>query len=112
MQSALEDAQIKKNALGAVLREIEMKLEGLSVDKETYAAIEAIELQKKAYQKLLLVRKVEAQQVEAQGLRQRRADLLGQRELLLHRREEKLADNSEQLGLVEDLRLQITQTES
>jgi hypothetical protein len=32
-----------------VLREIEMKLEGLSVDKETFNQIEAIELKKKAY---------------------------------------------------------------
>lgn len=42
-----------------------MKLEGLSVDKETYAQIEAIELRKKAYQKMLLVRKVEQHQDEA-----------------------------------------------
>ena len=33
----------------SILREIEMKLEGLSVDKETYAKIEEIELKKKAF---------------------------------------------------------------
>ncbi len=60
----------------SILKVIEIKLEGLSVDKETYAAIEAIELKKKAYQKLLLLHKVEQQQHEAQELRQKRADLL------------------------------------
>ena len=49
MNTALEEAQGKKETLRTVLCEIEIKLEGLSVDKETYAQIEAIELKKKAY---------------------------------------------------------------
>jgi chromosome segregation ATPase len=65
MDSALDEAKGKKDALRSVLREIELKLEGLSVDKETYGKIEAIELKKKAYQKMLLVRKVEQHQDEA-----------------------------------------------
>ena len=36
MDQALDEAQGKKDALRSVLREIELKLEGLSVDKETY----------------------------------------------------------------------------
>lgn len=36
MNQALIESQLKKDALKQVLREIEMKLEGLSVDKETY----------------------------------------------------------------------------
>jgi hypothetical protein len=44
MNSALDEAKGKKDALRSVLREIELKLEGLSVDKETYTKIEAIEL--------------------------------------------------------------------
>ena len=37
MNTALEEAQGKKETLRTVLSEIEIKLEGLSVDKETYA---------------------------------------------------------------------------
>jgi hypothetical protein len=54
MNQALDEAQGKKDALRSVLREIELKLEGLSVDKETYQKIESIELKKKAVQKLQL----------------------------------------------------------
>ena len=77
MNLALDDAKGKKDALRHVLREIELKLEGLSVDKETYQQIEAIELKKKAYQKLLLVHKVEQYQADATQLRKSRAELLG-----------------------------------
>ena len=55
MNRALEDAQGQKKVLHKVLREIELKLQGLQIDKETYAQIENIELKKKAYQKLLHV---------------------------------------------------------
>jgi hypothetical protein len=44
------------------LREIELKLEGLQVDKETYSQIENIELRKKAYQKMLHVLNLEEHQ--------------------------------------------------
>ena len=49
MNRALEDAEGQKKVLHKVLREIELKLQGLQVDKETYAQIESIELKKKAY---------------------------------------------------------------
>jgi hypothetical protein len=37
MKKSLEDAQDKRNVLKQILDDIELKLEGLSVDKETYA---------------------------------------------------------------------------
>lgn len=76
MNNALDEAQAKKEALRSVLREIELKLEGLSVDKDTYAKIEAIELRKKAYQKLQLLDKIDEHNNEASQLRQQRANLL------------------------------------
>ena len=62
MNRALEDAQGQKKVLHKVLREIELKLEGLQVDKETYSQIENIELRKKAYQKMLHVLNLEEHQ--------------------------------------------------
>jgi chromosome segregation ATPase len=57
MSTALEEARGKREVLRSILTEIEAKLEGLQVDKETYAQIEAIELKKKSYQKLILLAK-------------------------------------------------------
>jgi chromosome segregation ATPase len=58
MLTALGEAALKKESLRQILSEIEMKLEGLSVDKETYSKIENIEIRKKAYSKALYVAKI------------------------------------------------------
>jgi structural maintenance of chromosome 3 (chondroitin sulfate proteoglycan 6) len=55
LEKGLQDAAVKKDALHSVLREIELKLEGLSVDKETFEKIEALEMRKKALQKYQLL---------------------------------------------------------
>jgi chromosome segregation ATPase len=60
MLAALGEAALKKESLRQILSEIEMKLEGLSVDKETYSKIENIEIRKKAYSKALYVGKIAA----------------------------------------------------
>lgn len=62
MQTSLTEASVKKNSLRSILTEIELKLEGLSVDKETFTKIEAIEMQKKSYQKALYVSKIKIQE--------------------------------------------------
>ena len=58
MLTALGEAALKKESLRQILSEIEMKLEGLSVNKETYSKIENIEIRKKAYSKALYVAKI------------------------------------------------------
>jgi len=104
MNRALEDAQGHKKVLHKILREIELKLQGLQVDKETYAQIETVELKKKAYQKLLHVYNMEDHKEVAQKLRAQRAELLNQREVLLQRREEKMVQNNEQRNAVDELK--------
>ena len=49
MEQALNDAEVKKQALGQILGEIESKLESLHHDKEAFKEIEDLEMKKKAY---------------------------------------------------------------
>ena len=60
MQSALEETKDKKKALDETLTEIYAKLEGLQVDKEAFKEIEQVEMEKKAYQRMLLMNKLES----------------------------------------------------
>ena len=53
MQQALTEAGEKKETLKSTLTEISAKLEGLQVDKEAFKEIEAVEMEKRAYQRLL-----------------------------------------------------------
>ncbi len=112
MQAALADAQLKKESLGQVLREIELKLEGLSVDKETFARVEAIELRKKAYQKALYLDKIRAQEAAVSELRRSKADLMREREGLLQKREEAVSATSGQKGRLEELRSAVADAEA
>ncbi len=112
MNRALEDAQGQKKVLHKVLREIELKLQGLQIDKETYSQIETIELKKKACQKLLHVYNMQDHQEVAQKLRVQRAELLNQREFLLQKREENMIQNNEQRDVVEELKAKIQKAES
>lgn len=61
MQVSLKEAKEKKNTLDSTLGEILTKLEGLQIDKEAYREIEAVDMQKKAYQRMLYVNKIDAQ---------------------------------------------------
>lgn len=53
MQQALTEAGEKKETLKLTLTEISAKLEGLQVDKEAFKEIEAVEMERRAYQRLL-----------------------------------------------------------
>lgn len=53
MQQALTEAGEKKETLKLTLTEISAKLEGLQVDKEAFKGIEAVEMERRAYQRLL-----------------------------------------------------------
>ena len=53
MQQALTEAGEKKETLRSTLTEISAKLEGLQVDKEAFKEIEAVEMERRAYQRLL-----------------------------------------------------------
>ena len=60
MQQALTDAAEKKKTLETTLEEINTKLQGLQVDKEAFKEIEAVEMEKRAYQRLLHLLKIDA----------------------------------------------------
>lgn len=57
INNSLQDAFNKKQILAGVLAEIELKLDGLQVEKEAFKEVEEIEMKKKACQKALYVGK-------------------------------------------------------
>lgn len=59
MQLALTDASEKKQTLQSTLTEIKSKLDGLERDKKEFSEIEAVEMEKKAFQRLLYLQKVQ-----------------------------------------------------
>ena len=91
MQQALTDAAEKKKTLEATLEEINTKLQGLQVDKEAFKEIEAVEMEKRAYQRLLHLLKIDAQNAKISELRGERQGLMHEREVFLKLREEKMA---------------------
>jgi|LauGreDrversion4_2_1035121.scaffolds.fasta_scaffold47665_1 hypothetical protein len=60
-----------------------MKLEGLSLDKETYTKVENIELRKKALYKALYVLKIAGLDEQIGVLRQQKSKLMLEREELI-----------------------------
>ena len=60
-----------------------MKLEGLSLDKETYTKVENIELRKKALYKALDVLKIAGLDEQIGVLRQQKSKLMLEREELI-----------------------------
>ena len=69
MQQALTDANDKKQTLQTTLAEINSKLQGLQLDKEAFREIEVVEMEKRAYQRLLYLQKVTTQDKQIGELR-------------------------------------------
>lgn len=87
MQVSLKEAKEKKNTLDSTLGEILKKLEGLQIDKEAYREIEAVDMQKKAYQRMLYVNKIDAQNRQIGEFRAQKQDFMSEREAILQKRE-------------------------
>ena len=87
MQVSLKEAKEKKNTLGSTLGEILTKLEGLQIDKEAYREIEAVDMQKKAYQRMLYINKIDAQNRQIGEFRVQKQDVMQERETILQKRE-------------------------
>ena len=60
MQASLHEAAESKQMLETTLGEIKSKLHDLMADKEAFREIELVEMEKRAYQRLLYLQKIEA----------------------------------------------------
>ena len=87
MQNELVKANEKKLTLKNTLNEISNKLQGLQLDREAFREIEAVEKEKRAYQRLLYLQKIEGQNGSISELRSEKQSLMVEREAILKRRE-------------------------
>ena len=86
MQQALQESKLKKKSLEQVLEEIKKKLDSLLVDKQAFGEIDKLEMKKRAYERVLLINKIEAQNEKIQGFRQEKQQLMGAREAIQQQR--------------------------
>jgi chromosome segregation ATPase len=101
MQMALTEASYKKQVLSTTLGEINAKLQGLQIDKEAFREIEVVEMEKRAYQRLLYLQKIEVQNGQISELRTEKQSLMMEREVVLRRREAQMTQTSDQKDRVE-----------
>ena len=87
MQAALTESTEKKQVLNTTMVEINAKIQGLQVDKEAYREIEVVEMEKRAYQRLLYLQKIVAQNRHISELRTEKQSLMMEREVVLKKRE-------------------------
>ena len=97
--------------MGTTLQEIWTKLEGLQVDKEAFKQIEQVEMEKRAYHRMLYLNKIESLKGQISEQRQKKQALMGEREVILKKREAKMAQNSDQKQEMENLKSEIQQIE-
>lgn len=70
-----------------ILREIDIKLEGLEEDKSTFEKIESIELKKKAFQKAIYMLNINENNNKINVLRHEKTGLMRERDALVQQRE-------------------------
>ena len=90
MQQALSEANEKKQTLNTTLGEINEKLQGLQLDKEAFKEIEVVEMEKRAYQRLLYLHKIDGQNEQIGKFRTEKQSLMIEREVILKKREAQL----------------------
>lgn len=94
MQKSVAESQSKKEQLKQVLVQINEKLEKLKEEIEVFNGYDQVEKDKKAHERCLYFQKIQSNQVEIQGLRDKKRGLITEREALLVKREEYLRESS------------------
>lgn len=94
LDKSVIDARDKKEQLERTMKLVSEKLSKLKDDVEVFTGFDKVDLDKKAYEKILHLQKIKANQEKMDILRAKKQLLMEQREQILNKREEFIKNQS------------------
>lgn len=94
LDKSVIDAREKKEQLERTMKLVAEKLTKLKDDVEIYTGFDKVDLDKKAYEKILHLHKIKANQEKMESLRAKKQELMDQREQILNTREDYVRNQS------------------